>query len=393
MIVGRVLLSVALGFILASGTPLHGPAKSMSLPLHRPYSVYESDDAQEPLPLSVNGIESLVYTVDVQLGSQIFNLTLDTNAEASVLFAKGFVASNRSCSKGDAERRLFDPSLSTSFKVTTGSVGGWFLYEYPYVGLECHQSVGAGQLLQGVWGQDAYNFGTFSVPEVPFILSNNTYYPLNPRWASDGILPLGMMYGEALKKVLGAVGGGQEVSLYLNNAKTSDNHPVPGGRITFGGKNTQDCGDKWVTLKSDDTDWFLSLNSVTIGAKSITSGDYAGLSTSTPFLEVPSWEFRPVVKALGGTFNNELDLYTVDCSKIDSLPSVKISLGSGFALIYDVKAQDYVAKINGKSGVRCALLIVQGDTGIWTVGTQFLPRRCVHLDYAKGQVGFAYPKN
>ncbi|KAH7675959.1 hypothetical protein AAVH_42133, partial [Aphelenchoides avenae] len=84
---------------------------------------------------------------------------------------------------------------------------------------------------------------------------------------------------------------------------------------------------------------------VTIGAKSITSGDYAGLSTSTPFLEVPSWEFRPVVKALGGTFNNDLDLYTVDCSKIDSLPSVKISLGSGFALIYDVKAQDYVAKI------------------------------------------------
>ncbi|KAH7693784.1 hypothetical protein AAVH_39176, partial [Aphelenchoides avenae] len=70
---------------------------------------YESEDAQGQLPLKVNGIESFVYTVDVQVGSQRFNLTLDTNAQGSVLFAKGFVASNRSCSKGDAQRNLFDP--------------------------------------------------------------------------------------------------------------------------------------------------------------------------------------------------------------------------------------------------------------------------------------------
>ncbi|KAH7713846.1 hypothetical protein AAVH_18791 [Aphelenchoides avenae] len=166
--------------------------------------------------MKVNGIESLVYTVDVQVGSQRFNLTLDTNAEASVLFAKGFVASNRSCSKGDAQRHLFDPSLSKTFKVTSGSIGGWYLFEYPYVGLECHQSIGYGQSLQGVWGQDTYQFGALSVPEVPFILSNNTQFPLNPRWASDGILPLGALYGEALNKVLAAFGGGQEVSLFLN---------------------------------------------------------------------------------------------------------------------------------------------------------------------------------
>ncbi|KAH7694142.1 hypothetical protein AAVH_38817, partial [Aphelenchoides avenae] len=122
-------------------------------------------------------------------------------------------------------------------------------------------------------------------------------------------------------------------------AKTTDNHPVPGGRITFGGKNTQDCGDKWVTLQSDfEADWSLALNS-------ITSGEKAELSTSSPFLEVPLWDFRPVVNAMGGAFNDDLDLYTVDCNKIDSLPPITISLGSGFALVYDVKAQDYVAKI------------------------------------------------
>ncbi|KAH7723633.1 hypothetical protein AAVH_08739 [Aphelenchoides avenae] len=176
----------------------------------------KGEDAREPLPLKVNGIESLVYTVDVQIGSQRFNLTLDTTAQASVLFAKGFVASDRSCSKGDAPRHLFDPSLSKSFKVTSTVVDEWSLSEYPYVGLECHQSIGPGQNLNGEWGQDTFQFGSVSVTEVPFILSDNTYYPLNPRWASDGILPLGLVYGEALQKVFGAFGGGQEVSLFLN---------------------------------------------------------------------------------------------------------------------------------------------------------------------------------
>lgn len=44
--------------------------------------------------------------------------------------------------------------------------------------------------------------------------------------------------------------------------RPSDNEPVPGGRITFGGKNTQDCSDKWVALQSEagDWDWSLSLS-------------------------------------------------------------------------------------------------------------------------------------
>ncbi|KAH7669968.1 hypothetical protein AAVH_42810, partial [Aphelenchoides avenae] len=215
----------------------------------------------------VNDIESLVYTVDVQVGSQRFNMTLDTNAVASVLFAKGFAASNRSCNNGDARRNLFDPSLSKTFKVTYGDVAGdgwWFyLHDYPYVGSECQKIFGSNLFLGGVYAQDTYQIGAFSVPQVPFILSNYTFpQPLNPRWASDGVFPLALKYGEpqALGTVFSAMGGTQEVSLFLNNARPSDNQPVPGGRITFGGKNTQDCSDKWVTLKSKKDNWGLSLN-------------------------------------------------------------------------------------------------------------------------------------
>ncbi|KAH7694121.1 hypothetical protein AAVH_38838, partial [Aphelenchoides avenae] len=78
--------------------------------------------------------------------------------------------------------------------------------------------------------------------------------------------------------------------------------------------------------------------------------------------------------------------------KVGSLPSIGISIGAGFGLAYNVTAEDYIAKIGGKNGVQCAMLVVQGGNG-WVIGTQFLPKRCVHLDYAKSQVGFADPKN
>ncbi|KAH7702404.1 hypothetical protein AAVH_30444, partial [Aphelenchoides avenae] len=84
---------------------------------------------------------------------------------------------------------------------------------------------------------------------------------------------------------------------------------------------------------------------ITVGNSSV-KGDIADLSTSSPFLQVPSWLFRPlVVDTLGGTLSDDLDLYTVDCSKVDSLPSIAISLGSGFGHAYNVTSEGYVARI------------------------------------------------
>ncbi|KAH7671525.1 hypothetical protein AAVH_42675, partial [Aphelenchoides avenae] len=139
MTVRYVVFSLALGLRLISGTPLKGPPKSVSLPLHRHVPLYESEDAQASLPLKVSDIESLVYTIDVQVGSppQRFNMTLDSNADAPVLFAKGLVAWNRSCSTGDdRHRNLFDRSLSKTFEARNdlADLGGYELNAYPYVG-------------------------------------------------------------------------------------------------------------------------------------------------------------------------------------------------------------------------------------------------------------------
>lgn len=45
----HVLLSLAAGFLLACGTPLKAPQKTVSLPLHRPFSV-------SPLPQDVREV-------------------------------------------------------------------------------------------------------------------------------------------------------------------------------------------------------------------------------------------------------------------------------------------------------------------------------------------------
>lgn len=74
-------------------------------------------------------------------------------------------------------------------------------------------------------------------------------------------------------------------------------------------------------------------------------GFNAQLATAAPFLEVPSRYFRPVMDALGGMFDAELNMYTVSCSHVEYLPSITMNIGSGFGLIYSVSAKDYVAKI------------------------------------------------
>lgn len=89
--------------------------------------------------------------------------------------------------------------------------------------------------------------------------------------------------------------------------------------------------------------------SVDIGTRPVCEGDIVQFSTSKPFLVVPQMYFRPFVRVLGGLFNPDLNLYTVDCSSVGSLPSIGISVGTGFlptrGLTYNVTSEDYVAKI------------------------------------------------
>ncbi|KAH7712917.1 hypothetical protein AAVH_19729, partial [Aphelenchoides avenae] len=149
----------------------------------------------------------------------------------------------------------------------------------------------------------------------------------------------------------------------------------------------------------------------------------AKISLATPFLEVPRphadrlFETLGVAKHIG---DGPVDKFTVDCSKIDSMPAITINIGSGFGSIYyTVPAEQFVIRhpLNcpyddpeGCKGVShdCGILIAEklpqaswnmpgnhavahDPDDVWVIGTQFLPKRCVHLDYANGEMSFADP--
>ncbi|KAH7703308.1 ASP-1 protein [Aphelenchoides avenae] len=237
---------------------------------------------------------------------------------------------------------------------------------------------------------------SLTVTQVPFFLANEAEYSLNPGWASDGVFPLAMKASDdALAKILYAAGGRRVLTLWLNGSP-NDGAPAPGGQITFGGPDTANCDANWHKVISNDN-WSVKLKSVTVGAYIAYNDDYPDefgvpISIASSMLIVPSAVFDGLIRPFHAEYNFDLDLYTVDCGRVASLPGVTISIDAGInGFTYTVPAEKFVAKVNTKIGQKCALLIVDG-LGEWAIGSQFLPQRCVFLDYDQQTIGFAAAK-
>ncbi|KAH7709461.1 hypothetical protein AAVH_23273 [Aphelenchoides avenae] len=201
-----------------------------------------------------------------------FNLTLDTAATATLLFADGltYMRKNYACGNGTGQRNSFDPSKSVSYESSGKLIpDGWdeTIPRYPtvpYIGLSCEKMVDdVNDDLIGTQATDTFSFDAplddasvpLEVPSAGFNLANQSFYPVNARWASDGIFPLairellGTVYGEyALTAVLDEVDGKREVTLFLNGTPSERSSAAPGGVITFGGRDTISCSDKWIQL-------------------------------------------------------------------------------------------------------------------------------------------------
>ncbi|KAH7704087.1 hypothetical protein AAVH_28727 [Aphelenchoides avenae] len=128
------VLAAALSVMVIEGKPVNCTTRTISFPLlrqHAPAAATELVPAPVPpgmlrVPVPIYnytgpilyGVESVIYTIDVAVGLQRFNLTLDTNAQAPVLFGKGYVPPNSSCrfdygrdptdEDGGTPRNLFD---------------------------------------------------------------------------------------------------------------------------------------------------------------------------------------------------------------------------------------------------------------------------------------------
>lgn len=68
----------------------------------------------------------------------------------------------------------------------------------------------------------------------------------------------------------------------------------------------------------------------------------ASVSLSSPYLGVPYAYIHKLVAAIGAEYSFKLDLYTVDCKKVDDLPPIILVVGQGFTYTWNVLPRDYV---------------------------------------------------
>lgn len=162
------------------------------------------------------------------------------------------------------------------------------------------------------------------------------------------------------------------------------------GELTLGGTDSSHYTGSlnWVPLSSE-TYWEVALTSMTISGSSVTKVTKAVLDTGTSLLAGPVDEVKAIAAKVGAKpFFLNPNEFTIDCSKIDSLPDIVIEFGGQ---TFTLTGKDYTINVEN---VECLF----GMTGInipapagplWILGDVFIRKYYTAFDYGNQRLGFA----
>jgi cathepsin D len=136
--------------------------------------------------------------------------------------------------------------------------------------------------------------------------------------------------------------------------------------------------------------WYTALDKMTVGGgPSATAAKSVVLDSGTSILAGPTEEVKKIAAQVGATpFILNPKEFTIDCSKIPSLPIISVVMGGN---AYDLEGKDYV--INTGGGI-CLF----GMTGIdipppkgplWIMGDIFMRKYYTVFDWGRERLGFA----
>jgi cathepsin D len=162
------------------------------------------------------------------------------------------------------------------------------------------------------------------------------------------------------------------------------------GELTLGGVDSSHFTGSltWVDLTAE-TYWETKLDSLTVGGASATTATKVILDTGTSILAGPSADVKALAAKVGAKpfFLNPKE-YTIDCSKVSSLPDITVTMGGQS---FTLKGADYVINVQN---VECLF----GFTGIdvpapngplWIMGDVFIRKFYTAFDYGNKRLGFA----
>jgi hypothetical protein len=349
--------------------------------------------------------ETFQISVGIGTPPQPFNLTIDYGFDTTLTLLNGYYEAP--CKGANPSRRVYTPSLSSTYQNLsyTGGISS-VSFGPPYADTgDCGSLNGTG-VGNGTLAAEYYEIGSVTAKNVSFYTMHAIEH-LNPRWASDGVLGLAISFDcwfdtdnctvfGLLKKL-----GKPVVSVYLNSDIPAVGTASMAGAITFGARDTQNCG-KWVTLPMGPpaiTDYFFDFIVSTFSLGSYTAkenGRPALLVSTEAYIWAPPRIFAQIIAQLNAEYDFSDDIYTVDCSGIATLPDLVFTL-SGYT--YKVPATLYTRPLDGQQ--TCAVLIRDGSEvygpglDMWYFGTSFLRAQCHAFDYSnqKHEIAFAEHKN
>merc|ERR1711939_627759 len=229
----------------------------------------------------------------------------------------------------------FDESKSKTFKAD---------------GREFKVSYGSGPV-EGVFNKDDVTIGDVTVKGATFAeVSTVSFGPLNIAFAMgkfDGILGLGfksiseyqlptafeMMIDQKLisEPVFG---------FYLQGDASKD------GELSFGGVDTEKFdGELTYVPLINETYWQVSLDALSYDGASVSTGVKAIIDSGTSLLAGPKDKVAAIAQKAGATLVAGKE-YTIDCSKISSLPELEVTLGGGKK--FTLTGSDYVISVSGQ---------------------------------------------
>ncbi|CAI2352694.1 unnamed protein product [Caenorhabditis sp. 36 PRJEB53466] len=318
------------------------------------------------------------YLGNITLGTPAQNFTVVMDTGSSNLWVIDSACTSKACNGNkNYSKRKFDAKASSTYSTESTK----FSISY-----------GSGSC-SGHLGKDTLSMGGLTIQVQEFGLAESVASVFSEQ-PIDGILGLGWPELAVDKVVPPMQNLLPQLDLPLFTVYLDRHlHGIEGGNgglITYGALDTVNCAAQvnYVPLTSK-TYWEFELTAFSVGLFMTTGKAKAISDTGTSFIGAPYKAVSEVVVATGAVYDWLNEVYTVDCSKMETASTLVFNIGG---VGYLVNSTEYILDL-GLGYNRCAVAFFgMTSTGFgpsWILGDPFIRQLCNVYDIGNERIGFA----
>ncbi|KAH7673184.1 ASP-1 protein [Aphelenchoides avenae] len=322
----------------------------------------------------------MFYPSEGSILDQVFTVVLDTGS--SNLWVIDCACRQQAC-KGDPSsgyvKKCYNPQSSSSYAAN----GKKFSIQY-----------GLGSVA-GYLGADVVDFGgdlvdlnqTFGVATI--VSEDFAYQPVDgilglawPAISADNVQPPVFQILNQLDKPLFTVWLDRHVRPSTN---------VPGGLITYGAIDTQNCdADIHYVPLTQQSWWQFEWDSISVGKQNFPGKQQVISDTGTSWLYLLTRHYNALISETRAQLNFQYFVYTVDCDA-KNLPDIVLQIGGKK---FNIPSSEYVIDLN-IGGNQCAIAAADAgevspfDQPAIILGDVFIRAYCNVYDIGQKRIGFA----